>query len=131
METAEEEVKAMLQRMQDAWNSGDFDAFMDCHSRSESVSLIFSGELTQGWNAIGELYKKIFDVGPRKGILDYNNVQIEMLSEEYSSVRAGWRLESLGRVLDGFFTILLEKEGEDWRISLDHSSHHKTPEEEA
>ena len=114
---------AFVAAMREAWNTGDFEAYMQYHENSPETLLIFDQNVYEGWDAVRELYKNIFDTGARKGEVSFSNERVFSLSENTATLTANWCLQSLeGRQIGGIFTLALRRNAEGWRIVVDHSA---------
>ena len=114
---------AFVAAMREAWNTGDFETYMQYHENRPETLLIFDQNVYEGWDAVRALYKNIFDTGARKGEVSFSNERVFSLSENTATLTANWCLQSLeGRQIGGIFTLALRRNAEGWRIVVDHSA---------
>lgn len=105
-----------------AWNNGNIDAFMQTYSKSDSLLFVGSSGPTYGWQTTLEHYKQRYPDTAAMGKLDFDILQIKLLSKEYSFVLGKWHLtRSIGDI-GGYFTLLFRKTKGQWYIIADHTS---------
>jgi ketosteroid isomerase-like protein len=117
-----DEIRAVIQAQQNAWNRGDIDAFMNGYWRSEETVFVSGDEIMHGWQSVLERYHKKYSDREKMGTLTFSELQIEMLSSDAAVGLGRWELK---RKLDnphGRFTLIFRKTAEDWRIVHDHTS---------
>lgn len=120
--TAPEEIRAVLEAQESAWNRGDIDAFMAAYARSPETTFVSSDEVTRGWETVRDRYLKKYDTPARMGRLTFSGLTITPLCEDAAMVLGSWSLERAGDHPHGKFTLLFRKLPEGWRIVLDHTS---------
>ena len=119
-------VEAAIRKVMDdqaaAWNKGDIDGFMAGYWRSENLTFVSGTEVTKGWQATTDRYKKSYNSREKMGVLTFSGLEITMLGKDAAVVLGNW---SLAREKDnphGKFTLTFRKFKEGWRIIIDHTS---------
>lgn len=120
----ERDVRAVLDDQVAAWNKADIDGFMKGYWKSEKLTFISGGSITQGWEPTRERYVKRYtaDGKDKMGKLTFDEVYVEGLSNESAMVRGVFKLVRGDQHDTGRFTLVLRKLPEGWRIVHDHTS---------
>lgn len=116
------EIRSTIQRMEDAWNRGDFKGYM-AGFENPGVVFISGGKFQDGWQ--GTLDHYIRDYGgsiERRGHLHFYNMKIEILASNAAMLVGQYRLERGKRVTEGVNTRLFKKVRGKWLISMNHVS---------
>ena len=104
------------------WNSGNIDAFMQTYWKSDSLLFVGSSGPTYGWRTTLEHYKQRYPDTVAMGKLDFDILQVKLLSADYAFVLGKWHLtRSIGDI-GGHFTLLFRKIKGQWFIIADHTS---------
>lgn len=104
------------------WNNGNIDAFMQTYWKSDSLLFVGSSGPTYGWQTTLEHYKERYPDTVAMGKLDFDILQVKLLSADYAFVLGKWHLtRSIGDV-GGHFTLLFRKIKGEWFIIADHTS---------
>ncbi|MGA7316277.1 MAG: nuclear transport factor 2 family protein [Silvibacterium sp.] len=117
-------IEQVLHDQETAWNRGDIDAFM--HGYKDSPDTTFIGKtLRRGYRPILENYKTRYATNEAMGKLDYSELTVRMLGNNYAVVTGKYHLartEGGGGEASGIFSLVFEHESDGWRIILDHTS---------
>lgn len=116
------QINEVLEHQVQSWNDGDLDGYMEGYWKDEK--LIFTGEkrLNKGWTNTLERYKRSYSSKEEMGILSFNELEVDLLSEESALATGEWRLIRVSDTLQGRFTLVWRKLNEKWCIIADHSS---------
>ena len=117
----------VVDRMETAWNRGDFKAYMAGFSNPDVV-FVSGGKFQAGWQ--GTLDHYIRDYGgsaERRGKLHFYNMKVDMLAPDAAMLIGQYRLERGGRVTEGVNTRLFRKRHGRWLISVNHVSAYDLP----
>ena len=124
--SAETEIRAMLDAQVSAWNRGDIEGFMVGYWKSDKTTFLGAGKVTRGWQGLLERYKKGYPDKKSMGKLAFSDLEINMLGKDSAFIIGHWHLE---REKDGkpdrpggVFTLIAKKFPEGWRIVSDHTS---------
>jgi ketosteroid isomerase-like protein len=126
----ERDIRAVLELQEAAWNDGDIERFMRGYWKSEAITFASGGEITRGWNAMLERYKRGYPTPEKMGHLGFSIQQLDFLCEDWAKVFGAWKLtpkQTNGRANDqpmshGLFTLMFQRLPEGWRIVHDHTS---------
>jgi ketosteroid isomerase-like protein len=112
----------VIDRMEAAWNRGDFRGYMAGFKNPDAV-LVSGGRFQQGWQ--GTLDHYIRDYGgsaERRGKLHFYNMKVDLLAPDAAMLIGQYRLERGSRVTEGVNTRLFRKVGGQWLITVNHVS---------
>jgi ketosteroid isomerase-like protein len=119
-------IEAAIRKVMDdqaaAWNRGDIGGFMEGYWRSEKLTFVSGTNVTRGWQATIDRYKRSYDTRAKMGTLTFSDLEITVLSKDSAVVLGSW---SLAREKDnphGKFTLVFRKLKEGWRVVMDHTS---------
>ena len=119
----EKAVRTVLDDQATAWNRGDLEGFMQGYWRSPKLTFSSGSDVTRGWDATLERYKKRYrSEGAEMGKLTFSNLEIEPLGPDAALVRGHWQLIRTKDKPGGIFTLIFRKFPEGWRIIHDHTS---------
>ena len=120
----EADVRALLQRQQDAWNHHDLEGFMGGYWKSEDLTFFSGGNVTRGWQPTLDRYRQHYQsAGTEMGKLEFRNLRIEMLGTNAAFARGEYYLTiASGKAPHGIFTLIIRRLPEGWRIVHDHTS---------
>lgn len=117
-------IQKVLEQQQQDWNRGDVVAFM--RGYKDSPDTTFIGKTIQhGYDAILARYKKAYADREAMGTLNFSDIQIRMLGEDYAAVTGRYHLvrnATAGGDASGLYSLIWQKTSVGWKIILDHSS---------
>ena len=117
------DIRHVLDAQVSAWNKGDLEGFMEGYWHSPKLSFSSGSEVTRGWDATIERYKKKYRSGDAEmGKLTFSDLEIEPLGPDAAFVRGRWQLVRSKDKPGGVFTLIFRKFPEGWRIVHDHTS---------
>jgi uncharacterized protein (TIGR02246 family) len=117
-----DEIRAVIQAQEDAWNRGDIDGFMNGYARARSTIFVSEDTVTRGWQTVRDRYKKKYSERAKMGTLTFSNIEIMPLSPDAAVVLGRWRLKRAADQPHGRFTLIFRKTDDGWRIVHDHTS---------
>ena len=115
-------ILSTIDRMEAAWNRGDFRGYM-AGFKNPDVVFVSGGKFQQGWQ--GTLDHYIRDYGgsaQRRGKLHFYNMKVEVLAPDAAMLVGQYRLIRGKRVTEGVNTRLLRKFHGQWLITMNHVS---------
>ncbi|MES2804316.1 MAG: nuclear transport factor 2 family protein [Bacteroidota bacterium] len=118
----EKEIKAVLEKQRLDWNNGDMIGYMQGYLKSDSLLFVGKTGPFYGWEKNLQVYQQVYPDKAAMGNLTFDIIQIKMIDKKYAFVLGGWNLQMEKGEQKGFFTLLVEKFKEGWKIVVDHSS---------
>ena len=115
-------ILSVVNRMEAAWNRGDFRGYM-AGFKNPDVVFVSGGRFQAGWQ--GTLNHYVRDYGgsaERRGRLHFYNMKIDLLSPTAAMLVGQYRLERGARVTEGVNTRLFKKFHGRWLITVNHVS---------
>lgn len=123
IETEEEAIRAVIARMQAAWNRGDFRGYMEGFANPDVV-FVSRGRIQRDWQATLDHYIADYGGAPgSQGELTFSNIRIEMLAPDAAQLISDYNLVRAAGPQVGVNTRLMRKRGSQWVIALNHVSH--------
>lgn len=120
------QIRAVVARMQDAWNRGGFDGYMQGFL-NPGVRFVSGGRITTGWQAVLDHYKRDYATPQTRGHLTFCDLQIEMLGPAVAQLVSHYDLERADMPQHGVNTRLFKKIDGRWVIVLNHVSSKDPP----
>jgi ketosteroid isomerase-like protein len=116
-------IRKVLDDQVAAWNKGDLDAFMAGYWNSPELTFISGKDLTRGYQATLERYKKKYQAdGKEMGKLAFTDLVVTPLAADVALVTGKWELTLSKEIVGGRYTLVVKKLPEGWRIVHDHTS---------
>jgi len=120
-------ILAVIQRMQDAWNRGDFRGYM-AGFKNPGVVFVSGGRFQAGWQGTLDHYIRDYGASPdSRGTLRFYDIQIEFLAPDAAQLVSRYELKRPVHPQYGINTRLMRKIGGSWVIALNHVSSSETP----
>ncbi len=118
------EIEAMLTRSAADWNRGDLAGFMGDYAHDSLTSYVSGGHVQYGWQALYDRYQaNYFAPGKARDSLAFEEVRVRALTPDFAYATARFRLLRRDSVIaSGPFTLVLQRQGNRWRILHDHTS---------
>ena len=117
-------IEQVIHDQQDAWNRGDIDGVMRGYKDSPDTTFI-GKNISHGYQLILDRYKKAYVSRAAMGTLDFSEITVRMLNNDYAVVTGRYHLMRTaegGGDASGIFSLVFEREAEGWKIILDHTS---------
>lgn len=122
-ENIEESIETMVRRSADAWNAGDLDAFMASFADGASTSYLTPDGPVYGRADIRAHYAPRFAAGATRDSLHFEDLTVRPLPPLIAIVTGRYVMRRGGaEASSGWFTVVVRRAGEGWRIVHDHSS---------
>ena len=119
---SESAIRAVLDRQAAAWNAGDIDGFMKGYWHSPKLVFVSGDNITRGWQATIDRYKRTYDSREKMGVLTFSGLEINVLSDTAAVVLGSWSLQRTADNPHGKFTLIFRKFKAGWRVIHDHTS---------
>ena len=118
------EISAMLQRSAADWNRGDLAGFMSDYARDSLTSYMAGGHVQYGWQPLYDRYQKnYFAPGKSRDSLSFDELRVRVLTPDFAYATARFKLTRRDSVVaSGPFTLVLQRQGDRWRILHDHTN---------
>jgi uncharacterized protein (TIGR02246 family) len=120
-----DDVRAVLQHSEEAWNRGDLTAFASYYEDSPETTFIGHEVVRGGVAAILERYRRAYPTRESMGKLAFSNVEVRTLAPGLALVTGEFHLERTaagGGNAAGRYTLILRKTSAGWKIIHDHTS---------
>ena len=117
------EITQLLKEQSEAWNRGDLEAFVSPYD--DSGKLVFvSTVVIRSPEELRERYEKRYKSEETSdfGTLSFSDLQVQELAPGLARTWGRWNVVQKGKTSSGWFTLILQKSGDHWRIIHDHSS---------
>ncbi|MGQ0533267.1 MAG: nuclear transport factor 2 family protein [Caulobacteraceae bacterium] len=116
------EIRALIARMEAAWNRGDFHGYMEGFW-NPGVVFVSGGRFQDGWQGTLDHYIRDYGGAPeRRGALHFDIVSIEMLAPDAAMLISNYRLDRPERPQVGINTRLMRRIDGRWVIAMNHVS---------
>lgn len=115
-------ILSTIDRMEAAWNRGDFAGYMAGFKKPDVV-FVSGGKFQKDWQ--GTLDHYVRDYGgsaERRGKLHFYNMKVDILAPDAAMLIGQYRLVRGKRVTEGANTRLFRKFGGKWLITMNHVS---------
>lgn len=120
-------ILATVERMEAAWNRGDFAGYM-AGFKNPDVVFVSGGKFQDGWQGTLDHYRRDYGGSPeRRGTLHFYAMKVDLLAPDAAMLIGRYRLERPGRVTEGVNTRLFRKYRGRWLISVNHVSAYDLP----
>ncbi|MBY0514620.1 MAG: nuclear transport factor 2 family protein [Gemmataceae bacterium] len=119
----EADVRAVLATQEAAWNKGDLDGFMAGYWQDDGLFYISGGKSVQGYKALKERYQAAYQgEGKEMGKLKFTDLKVEPLGPNVALVRGKWEVTTSKETVGGWFTLVMKKFPDGWKVTHDHTS---------
>jgi ketosteroid isomerase-like protein len=126
-ESAEAQIRSVLDMQSAAWNRGDIDAFMEGYWKSPEIEFVGASGITRGWQAVLDRYRRNYPDAKAMGKLSFSNLEVHLLCPEAAFAIGNFQLEREKDRPSGVFTLNFRKFKEGWRIIADHTTGFAAP----
>jgi ketosteroid isomerase-like protein len=121
------EITQMLQASAASWNAGDLDGFLDDYWRSDELTFSGGTGITRGWEDVRERYlRSYWAPGAARDSLRFEDLEVTVLGDDHALALGRYLLfrpEAEGSVTNtGYFSLVLRRVEDGWRIVHDHTS---------
>ena len=122
------EIRAVISRLQDAWNRGDFRGYLQGFKKPD-VIFVSGGRCQDGWQGTLDHYVRNYgDSADKRGTLRFYDIRIDMLAPEAAQLISYFELKRPEHPQYGINTRLMRMVDGRWVIALNHVSASETPE---
>jgi len=111
-----------IDRMEAAWNHGDFKGYM-AGFKNPDVVFVSGGKFQKDWQGTLDHYVRDYSgSAERRGRLHFYNMKVDILAPDAAMLIGQYRLVRGKRVTEGVNTRLFRKFGGKWLITMNHVS---------
>lgn len=122
MSADDTEIRALIARMEAAWNRGDFEGYMAGFA-NPGVVFVSGGRIQDGWQGTLDHYVRDYGGAPeRRGTLHFYDISIELLAPDAAMLVSHYHLQRPEHPQEGVNTRLMRKIDGRWVIALNHVS---------
>lgn len=118
------QIRHVLTQQAEDWNHGNLTAFATGYKKSPDI--IFMGKVVhRGYDDMLAGYRKNYPTRGKMGGLVFSDLEVTVLDAKYATVLGKFQLQRLaqdGGDAFGYFSLVLEKTFEGWKIILDHTT---------
>jgi uncharacterized protein (TIGR02246 family) len=120
-----DDIRAMMQNSQAAWNRGDLVAFASDYEDSPDTTFVGKDVTRGGTAAVLARYQSHYPNRDAMGTLSYSELSIRVLAPDLVLATGKFslvRTAAGGGDASGRFTLVIRKTAKGWKIIHDHSS---------
>lgn len=118
-----EGIRSVLGAQQNAWNTGNLEAFMDGYYQGPELRFVSGSKVTTGWQQTLDNYKKTYTSKEAMGTLVFSELEITCTGRSHAYVSGAWQLNfPENQPVGGRFTLIFKKIKSNWKIVYDHTS---------
>ena len=118
----EDEIRAVLTKQTECWNTGDLECFMDTYLKSDDLVYVGSSGPKYGWAVTLNNYKRSYPNRDAMGTLSFELLKFIPLGRQHHLVIGKWSLQRKSDNPTGHFSLVFQKINGEWVIIADHSS---------
>lgn len=122
-EAIKKEILANSYKSAEYWNKGEVDNYMNiCYPKSEEILMQSTNARIYGYKKIYDMYAKLLPNTEARGVLSFTEMEVKVLTPDTAMEIGKFTLEFKdGKKRTGYFTGLLKKFPDGWKIIHDHS----------
>lgn len=120
------EIEQALRRTIDFWNAHDIDGFLTGYEAAPTTCFVRTDHVLHGFAAIRDMYVGSYATGDRgkMGRLSFDALETRSVGPDHAFAIGRFHLmrpPEQGGDASGYFSLLLRKTGEGWKIIVDHT----------
>ncbi len=121
------QLSEQLKQSAAVWNRGDLEGFLGDYLPSPELTFTSGGRVLRGFDALRARYEKSYgQTRDTMGQLSFSDIEVWRLAEGRALVLGRWKIDRVQAGAtstdDGVFSLVMVKEGNDWKIFHDHTS---------
>ena len=122
VEAEKQAIRAVIARLEAAWNRGDFRGYMEGFANPDVV-FVSRGQFQKDWQGTLDHYVRDYGSSEEtRGKVHFFDIRIEMLAPDAAQLISRYQLERPNQPQDGINTRLMRKRDGKWVIALNHVS---------
>jgi ketosteroid isomerase-like protein len=118
------DVIKILIKQEAAWNHGDLEAYVQAYKDSPDTIFV-ANTVNRGFAGLLNEYRRDYPTKAAMGVLSFSDLEVHPLGEDFATCIGKYRLERSkkdGGSSEGYFSLVLEKTDQGWKIVLDHTT---------
>ncbi len=117
------EILSNMEKSAVYWNRGDLDNYMNtCYPKRDDVLMQSGNTRIYGYQKLYDMYSKLFPDEAARGVLSFSEGEVRVFNAETAMHIGKFTLEYKdGKKRSGYFTAILKKFDDGWKIVHDHS----------
>ncbi len=116
------EIILVMTTQQQAWNSGDIEAFMEGYWKSDSLLFVGATGPLYGWDTTLKNYLQRYPDRTAMGELNFDINEIKGIGEHHARLLGRFYLKRTVGDISGYFTLLFYHFPDGWKIISDQTS---------
>ncbi len=121
-QTDKDKVLDAMKQQVDCWNKGDIECFMEHYIKSDSLLFMGKTGITYGWQNTLNGYHSRYPDDAAMGKLQFAIIDLKTLGPTHFFMTGKFYLYREIGDLEGYFSLVWEKVGQQWLIISDHTS---------
>ncbi len=118
------DVIKILLKQETAWNHGDLETYVQAYKDSPDTIFV-SNQVNRGFSGLLAEYRRDYPTRAAMGTLSFSDLEVHPLGEDFATCIGKYHLErgkKDGGPAEGYFSLVLEKTDQGWKIVLDHTT---------
>jgi len=121
-------VQAVIKTMQEDWNGGDMQAYLDAYWDDDSLALVFGNQVVTGKREMTHMFTTAWPDEERMGDFKTGNVNAVFVTPDLAIVSGTFEHQFTDELIVGAFSQVLKRvDSGEWKIIHEHTSR-KNPE---
>jgi len=120
---AENEIRALTEKLQTDWNGGDMSAYLNAYLNSEELSLLYGGQAVRGWQALSDLFSSSWTTEVQMGDFKVNSVAVRFPHPDMAIASGSFEHQFPAQKIVGAFSHVWRRSDDGrWLIVHEHTS---------
>lgn len=120
--TEKQAILNVLAQQRTDWNKGNLEGYMQGYLKSDLLLFVSKSGPNYGWQKTFEGYQKFYPDKASMGYLTFDIKQIKMIDKTHAFVLGAWNIKTEKDNSKGFFTLIVQKFRDGWKVIVDHTS---------
>ncbi|NNE35640.1 MAG: SgcJ/EcaC family oxidoreductase [Rhodothermales bacterium] len=122
-EGAVAEIQDLVTKLQEDWNGGDMQAYLDAYWDDEGMALVFSDRVVLGKDAMTEMFTSTWPNEAKMGDFATEDVNVIVLNPDLAIAKGRFQHQFTDSLIVGAFShILVRGDDGQWKIVHEHTS---------
>jgi ketosteroid isomerase-like protein len=118
------DVLKVLLKQEASWNRGDLETYVRAYKDSPDTVFV-SNQVNHGFAGLLTEYRRDYPTRAAMGTLGFSDLEVHPLGENFATCIGKYHLDrnrKEGGPSEGYFSLVLEKTDQGWKIILDHTT---------